>query len=76
MSEENSSMSNMNTQTTMNQKTGALLSLSNHNSKEESGDSIIKSFDNSSMLKAEKTKSDNRVEQEVVSKIEISSQKA
>ena len=78
MSEENSSMSNRDTQPTMNQNTGApgatgttgapgatgALSLSSHGSGGESGESIAKSFDNSNMLKSEKSISDNYIEKE------------
>ena len=78
MSEENSSMSNRDTQPTMNQNTGApgatgttgapgatgALSLSSHGSGGESGESIAKSFDNSNMLRSEKSISDNYIEKE------------
>ena len=71
-------MSNRDTQPTMNQNTGATgatgttgapgatgaLSLSSHGSGGESGESIAKSFDNSNMLKSEKSISDNYIEKE------------
>ena len=65
MSEENSSMSNKNTQP----KTGGLLSLSNHTSNGESGDSVLKNFENNT-LKPEKTTSDNKVEPANVSGVQ------
>ena len=74
MSAEDSSVSNRETQPTVKPKTGTLLSLSNSNSKEESGDSVNKILDYN-MLRPQPSKSDNKVEQEAVSGVETNDRK-
>ena len=65
MSEPNPSTSNINTQTTTKQKTGGPLSLSNHASNGESGDSIGKEI-NFSALGVSKENTDNTVNPQAI----------